>query len=188
MEYRRARADSGARRHRGYVVLAHSLVDDVDRELVTRSSLAAARLVERPVTTTSSRARATSAAGSICSSTPRPQSSATPSECASTPRDVEQYPAAGPQYTTMDLDDGPARLYLAPLPPRRHRARWRSRWARAWYRSTTRCVRSSWLLLAAGAVGIAFSILGRLVPRRARARPHRGRLPTAAGVRRRRVP
>ena len=142
-----------------YVVLAHSLVADVDRELATRGALVTERLLERPNGDYQFRREGyigglfyllVDGDGTVI---------ANPQRVNLDPSDVVRYPDSGPLYLTLDLDDGPARLYLAALPPRPA-----GPVALAVGKSLVPeydTLRQALLaLLAAGGVGIAFSVLG----------------------------
>ncbi len=142
-----------------YAVLAHSLVADVDRELATRGELAAARLVERPGDDYQFAREGyiggwfyllVDGHGALISNPQRVHLEAS---------STAGFPLAGPRFETIDLDDGPARLYLAPLPPRGA-----GPVALAVGKSllpeydTLRQVLLA--LVAAGAAGVVFSVLG----------------------------
>jgi two-component system, OmpR family, sensor histidine kinase CiaH len=142
-----------------YVVLAHSLVADVDRELATRGALVTARLLERPDEDYQFRREGyigglfyllVAHDGTILSN---------PQRVSLDPPALDRFPDTGPIFTTIDLDDGPARLYLAALPPRQG-----SPVALAVGESLVPeydTLRQALLaLLAAGGAGVLFSILG----------------------------
>jgi two-component system, OmpR family, sensor histidine kinase CiaH len=142
-----------------YVVLAHSLVADVDRELATRGELVTERLLERA--DGDYRFRREGYIGGLFYLLVDGDGAviANPQAVRLDPSDVDRFPDSGPLFMTIDLDDGPARLYLIALPPRPA-----GPVALAVGKSLVPeydTLRQALLaLVAAGAVGIAFSVLG----------------------------
>jgi signal transduction histidine kinase len=101
-----------------YVILAHSLVADVDRELATRADLAAARLIERPGDSYQFPREGylggwfymiVDRDGNVLVNPQRVSLATLP---------LEQFPDASPVYLTAEYDDWPMRIYLTALPPR----------------------------------------------------------------------
>jgi two-component system, OmpR family, sensor histidine kinase CiaH len=142
-----------------YAVLAHSLVADVDRELATRGTLVAERLLER--SDDDYRFRREGYIGGLFYLLVAPDGTIVnnPQRVSLDPPVLDRFPDAGPIHTTIELDDGPARLYLTALPPRRA-----GPVALAVGQSLVPeydTLRQALLaLLAAGGVGVLFSVLG----------------------------
>ena len=142
-----------------YVVLAHSLVADADRELVTRAALATERLLERPDDDYQFRREGYIGGLFYLLVAPDGTIISNPQRVSLDPPALAHYPATGPLFADIELDDGPARLYLTALPPRRS-----GPVALAVGQSLVEeydTLRQALLaLLAAGGAGVLFSVLG----------------------------
>src|SRR5262249_19704860 len=102
-----------------YVVLAQSLVSDLDRELATRGELIATRLLERAEG--QYQFRREGYIGGVFNPIVAPSGEilANPQHAGIDALPPTMFPAQGPIHATVTLvDDEPVRLYLTALPPR----------------------------------------------------------------------
>jgi signal transduction histidine kinase len=102
-----------------YVVLAQSLVSDIDRELATRGGLVAERLLERAEGQYQFRREGYIGGLFYLIVTPGGEILANPQHAGIDALPPTLFPHQGPSHATVTLDDEePARLYLTALPPR----------------------------------------------------------------------